>query len=198
MSIGAEERKRRQIYVTPYSERVVRRAMAMMNIPERTDPTILDNRTEIAIAINYGFWPVLGVDLDAPQEYDDFKQFTMVNMWHENPFHPDHTPYWVKGQLTCDRGRFEIKGFGAMLKREFTATDVYDMVRESTYPKIKPGQIVALATFSQRLDLKFVRFMRVPDRVDIHCSTMAVLEDLTREEMEAEVDSKINQVLAEL
>ena len=153
---------------------------------------ILNERSEIAVAINFGFWPVLGIDLDIPQEYDDFRTYGMCNLLHQS--RSGKAPFYVKGQLVSENGEFAIDGFGATLTNDFSASDVYEMIRESSWPKIKPGEIVVLATCSRRLNIKFVMFKRVSRRTDIHCFTMAHLEDLTDEEMQ-DVVRKIHGVL---
>lgn len=94
----------------------------------------LKSRTEIAPAINFHRYPVLTLDLVDKDEYGlkgcnvlvDFGKFNTGEPWYE------------KGELRVyrDECKFEIKAFGACLKKDFTYSDYKEILSYANAPII--------------------------------------------------------------
>ena len=65
-----------------------------------------------------------------------------------------------------------------MLKAGFGRSDVLDMVEWAQAPVVHKGQTVVVVEDWPSENKCSVRLMKLPDRVDVHCQTVAVLQDI--------------------
>ena len=139
----------------------------------------ISGRQGWAYTCNSGNIPILKVNLDAPQEYDDYQTFDMVRIaWtdrHGNESYSD-------GQLECSEGKWQIGGWGFGIHSQFGFSDMANLINRSQRQIIAAGQIVALACFSQKSKIATLNLYKV-GKVDIFCQTIASLTPLTDAEM---------------
>ena len=151
----------------------------MRTLDIKVNGNVIGGRQGWAYICNSMRFAVLKVDLDKEQEYDDFKMFGNVRVvWnfrgHEN---------CAVGKLECSKGKWQIGGYGAMLKADFGFHDMMDSIEESNLPIIRKDDVIAIAFFSKHFETATLNLYRM-GKVDIQCQTMANLIPLTDEEMQ--------------
>lgn len=134
----------------------------------------LKSRTEIASAINFHRYPVLTLDLVDKDEYGlkgcnvlvDFGKFNTGEPWYE------------KGELRVyrDECRFEIKAFGACLKKDFTYSDYKEILSYANAPIIKADQEILICVYDSNARLAFNPIVLKTGGITKHCSTQITLE----------------------
>lgn len=123
---------------------------------------------------------VLKVNLDAPQEYDDYQTFDMVRVaWTDRKGNVSHSD----GQLECSEGKWKIGGWGCGIHSQFGFYDMANLINNSQRQVVAEGQIVALAFYSQKSQVATLNLYKV-GKVDIFCQTIANLIPLTDDEMQ--------------
>ena len=117
----------------------------------------LTDRTEIGKAINFGKHPVLFINREN-RPYPDFGGDYSIG---------------CKVRVAYDNGME-----GMTLKASFGRSDVLDMVEWAQAPVVRKGQTVVVVEDWPSEGKCSVRLMKVPDRIDVHCQTVAVLQDI--------------------
>lgn len=147
----------------------------------------LTNREKIAKAMNFGKYPVLYIDRDTkpydrPGHESDFSKGSQCKLdWeHSNPRYAGMT---ARCTLYYCEGRYSLDQDAACLHNDFGRHDVLEMVEWARVPTLRCGQTVIVVEDFTKQKLCKVRVMKVSDRKDIHCSTVAYLEDVP-EDME--------------
>lgn len=138
----------------------------------------LTDRQEIAAAINFGKYPVIRIDMDHKyMEGSDYCTGDKVRVSWDRPDYPNMTTrgevYW-----SPERSKFCISGFGACLSSDFGRHDVLEMYEWANSALVHKGQVVILIVDSSESKRCYVRAMKVSERIDIHCQTVATLEDM--------------------
>lgn len=146
---------------------------------------ILTEKKEIAHALNLGKYPVLSINLDDTEQnpYRDESYVkgcrTRVAWDSNNPrYEGMATDGYVYIETYESESKYGISGRGACLKANFGLEDVLNDVDRANSPLVHKGQVVAVVHYSKKQRYYFVRMMRVSDRIDIHCSTVATLKDI--------------------
>lgn len=136
------------------------------------------DRKEIAQTLNFGKYPVLSIDRDNKRfEGNDYARGCRVKVaWdHKDTRYAGMTTH---GELYYDDGKYAISGECTVLTASFGYSDVMEMVREANAVTVHAGQtVVVVENWSTRKSCR-VRMMKVSDRIDIHCVTVAQLEDI--------------------
>ena len=141
----------------------------------------ITDRKEIGKAINFGKYPVLFINRENrpyPEYVGDYSIGCKVRVAY------DHGPSGIttRGNLffSNENGRDElaISSKGSMLKASFGRSDVLDMVEWAQAPVVHKGQTVVVVEDWPSENKCSVRLMKLPDRVDVHCQTVAVLQDI--------------------
>ena len=148
----------------------------------------LKNRTEIGKAINVDRIPVLTVDISNPMKgypdcysgskvnvaggrskgYEDLLTRCTVKMYGDEPGNECHDEPWMYKKIILSG---EIVG----LKSSFTINDIISDVEWSNARTVKAGD--AVIVFFRACNNGYLRLMKVSDRVNPHCSTVATLID---------------------
>lgn len=138
----------------------------------------LTERTEIAKAMNFGKYPVLTLNReDRPFLGSDFCRGGRVRVaWDSD--NPRYEGMTTRGSLYCENGKLCISGEGACLKDGFGYSDVIKMMTEANTPIVHKGQTVVVVEDWPSQKVCKVRMMKVSDRIDKFCSTVAELEDI--------------------
>ena len=141
----------------------------------------LTDRTEIGQAVNFGKYPVLFINRENrpyPDFGGDYSIGCKVRVAYDNGMEGMAT----RGNLffSDENGRDElaISSKGSMLKAGFGRSDVLDMVEWAQAPVVRKGQTVVVVEDWPSEGKCSVRLMKVPDRIDVHCQTVAVLQDI--------------------
>ena len=143
----------------------------------------LTDRTEIAMAINFDKYPVLYLNRenrpfakDMPES--DYAVGCRVRVaWDSKESR--YEGMTTHGNLYIEDGRLAINREGSMLTASFGYHDVIKMQAEARNAVIvHRGQEVVVVEDWPSKKTCTVRMMKVSDRIDIHCSTVAHLEDL--------------------
>lgn len=143
---------------------------------------IITERHEIGITMNFGKYPVIGLDMSNTYEDWDFIIGSKVRVaWDRKD------PKWEgmasRCELVVSRGKYKLNSHGCCLSADFSVDDFIEDVENANAPLVHRDQIVAVAHYSKSIGTKFVRMMKVSSRIDTQCMTVATLEDLNDEEM---------------
>ena len=151
----------------------------------------IGGRQGYAYILNSGEFAVLRADLDKNQEYDDFKTYSGVRLawnYRGHELLKDCTLAW-----SGENGRdvWELKNYGSCLSASFGLSDVLEMIESANTPIVRKGDIVAIARYSK--EWASISLFKCA-RIDIHCSTSAVFEPLSDDEMN-EIVARANKWL---
>ncbi len=142
----------------------------------------LTDRQEIAMAMNFDKYPVLYIDRDTkpydkPERPCDFCKGSKCKLdWeHKDPRYAGMT---ARCELQYSEGRYSLSQGGCCLHNDFGRHDVLEMVEWARVPTLRCGQIVIVVEDFTQQKLCKVRVMKVSDKKDIHCQTVAKLEDV--------------------
>lgn len=141
---------------------------------------LLKDRTEIAKAMNFGKYPVITIDLSnkpakswAPDS--DYAVGDRVRVaWDEEGYEGMTT----KGNVYFEKGKFAIDQNAAVLKKDFGRIDILENASWASTTIVHAGQEVLLVIDNSEQDECKVAIMKVSDRIDINCETVAYLEEL--------------------
>ena len=155
----------------------------------------LSDRREIALAMNFGKYPVITMDIQKPKRgwdagvyegckvrvdcgtfgdgmpfYKECSPMIFVDNYNEGIEDTIENRVFSKIELTCP---------GACLSNSFGASDVLEMAETANAPLLKSGQEVVVVYKAERDGelVVMVKMMKV-GRVSRHCSTVATLEDI--------------------
>lgn len=143
----------------------------------------LENRTEIAKAINFKKYPVIRIDVSKTDDYGIVGADVLI----DNGAFRTGEPYYVRATIRayCDEGYLRFHSYGTCLKAEFTYFDMEKILSYANVPIIKAGQeiLVCLVDSVKQLVYKPV-VLKTGERVDPHCSTPLGLEKFMVPDME--------------
>ena len=154
----------------------------------------LNDRQEIAKAINIDHMPVVVFDLTKPMEYDNCYEGSKVSitgahkgryadltsnctahLWGDKESEEVHPYPWLykKVYLNC-------WGFG--ISSSFSLRDVEEMIEWNLAPRMTAGDKVVVFFKAMNPITKkitgYLRLMKVSEHLDPYCSTVATLEDV--------------------
>lgn len=137
---------------------------------------LIADRQEIAKALNFGNYPVLGVDLEnKPYPDEAYVKGCWVNVaWDKAGYEGMSS----ECQLVISNGKYELLNYGCMMKASYGLYDFLKDVERANYPMIHKGQVVAVAHYSKPNDMFMVRMMQVSERINIHSQVVAELVDV--------------------
>lgn len=154
--------------------------------------TFLTDRTEIAKAINIHRYPSVVFDVTKPyQDYEGFYKtdacFNLVV-----PYKARNTDLRYEADLFIEIPReredkkvtlldmvqnVKLGNAGhCCIKSSFGPSDVFDMVAKRSLQDIHAGDIIVVVFKND--DGCIIELMKISDRVDPHCTTMARLEEI--------------------
>lgn len=143
----------------------------------------LNHREEIAYAMNFGKFPVLGLNREnRPYEDDDYciGDKCRVAWDREESRYEGMTTH---GHLYMENGKYAISNSAACLSASFGYSDVMENLEEAKAQVVHRGQLVVVVESFPTKTTCTVAVMKVSDRIDIHCMTVARLERLSDEEV---------------
>ena len=155
----------------------------------------LIDRHEIAAAMNFRKYPVLSINMEnRPYDESDYAVGCRVRVaWdHKDPRYAGMATH---GNLYCENGKLAISGEGAMLSASFGYSDVMEMLQEANAPVVHKGDLVVVVMDVPSKKTCMVRMMRVSPRIDIHCMTVAHLEDINDAEEIKEIKREFKRML---
>ena len=138
-------------------------------------------RKEIGKAINFGKYPVLFINRENrpyPEYGGDYSIGCKVRVAYDNGMEGMTTRGNIFFSNENGRDSLAISSRGSMLKASFVRSDVLDMVEWAQAPVVHKGQTVVVVEDWPSENKCSVRLMKLPDRVDVHCQTVAVLQDI--------------------
>lgn len=159
----------------------------MMKVDVKVSGNMIDGRQGWAYVCNSGNVVVLKADMDAPQEYDDYKTFGQLKVGFN---HRGHESFGY-GHLEVEKGKWSIGGWGCGIHADFGFSDMMELIDGAGLPKVRQDDIVAVALYTKELRAATLSLFKV-GRVDINCMTIARLIPLTDEEMK-EVAQDVNR-----
>lgn len=145
---------------------------------------IISERQEIAAVMNFGKYPVLGLNVDNKpyKEYDNFIVGSKVRVaWDRKD--PKWEGMTSRCNLVVDEGKYSLDTPGCCLAAKYTVDDFVEDIENASTPLVHAGQIVAVAHYSRTVGAKFLRMMKISQRINTQCMTVAILADLSYEEM---------------
>ena len=140
---------------------------------------IIGGRQGFAYICNSRKYPVVKIDLEAEQKYDDYKTFGKIRVLkpHRN------NDLVVTSEIEWEKGEgFSLGGHGTCITSSFSFNDMEQLVEDANLPAVREGDIIALAITFKSIKHMNLALYRV-GKVDIHCTTIANLIPLTDEEM---------------
>ena len=138
---------------------------------------LLKDRQELAMAINFGKYPVLKVDLADTDEYG--LKGCMVRI-DAGTFRTGE-PHFIEARLRVfrDEKRLTTTSGATVLKDAFTYYDYVHMVERAQAPLIHPGEEVVVAVYDSRTKNAFAAMLiRTGKSVRKFCSTPLDFEDV--------------------
>lgn len=144
---------------------------------------VISERHEIGITMNFGKYPVIGLDIEN-KPYDECPNYIVGGKvrvaWDRNDSR--YEGMTSRCELVVDDGKYHLNGGACFLTAEFTVADFVNDIENASTPLVHRNQIVAVAHYSKRIGLKYLRMMKVSKCIDPHCITVASLKDLNEEE----------------
>lgn len=135
----------------------------------------LENRTEIAKAINFKKYPVIRIDVSETDDYGIVGTKVLI----DNGTFRTGEPYYVRATIRAysDEGYLKFHSYGTCLKAEFTYLDMEKILSYANVPVIKAGQeiLVCLVDSVKRVAYKPV-VLKTGDRIGPHCASPLELE----------------------
>lgn len=143
----------------------------------------LKHREQIATAINFGKYPVLRLDLSnrPAQSYATDSDFCVGDRVRVAWDKPGYEGMTTRGNVYFEGGRYAIDQGGSVLKNSFGRHDIIEDYEWSYAPLVHAGQEVVLIIDNPIEKKCAVALMRVSAHIDIHCPTVAYLEELEEE-----------------
>lgn len=142
----------------------------------------LTDRQEIAKAINFGKYPVLTLNRQNDPLNDccpdsDYSVGCRVRVaWDRKD--KRYEGMATSGNIYIEDGKIAISNDACCLSSRFGYSDVIKMATEANTPIVHAGQTVVVVEDWPNNKVCTVRMMKISDRIDIHCMTVAHLEDI--------------------
>lgn len=136
----------------------------------------LTERTEVAEAINFGKYPVLYIDFDSKfnRSSNGYYKGCDVRVKYDRS---DGT-LRTEGNLEMENGKYSISNNAICLHASFGRSDIIEDYKWSRAVTVSKGQTVVLIEDWSEAKRCKVRMMKVSDRINTSCMTVAYLEDL--------------------
>ena len=137
---------------------------------------LLHDRKELALAMNFGKYPVLTIDMADADDYGLKGCKVRIDAGTFN----DGEPYFIRATIRayCDDRRLTTSSPCTCLSASFTWHDYEEMVEFATAPVIKPDQDVVVAVYDSRQHKPYAAFIaHTGKHVSRHCSTPLTFED---------------------
>lgn len=136
----------------------------------------LNDRQEIAYAMNFGRYPVLRIDMETPAAgFDDYYKGDLVKVMTPSKTHPD---LYATGRLYCENGKIGVLTHATCLHDSFGYSDVIEQLEIAQAPVLHAGETVVLIEDYPNQRWCMVRMMKVSDRVNPHVYPCATLENV--------------------
>ena len=139
---------------------------------------LLKDRRELAMAINFGRYPVLKIDL---ADSDDYGLKGCKVRIDAGKFKHTDDPFFIEAELRVyrDEKKLTTSSGGTILKNDFTYHDYVHMVDRAQAPLIGPDQEVVVAVYDSRTSTAFAAILvRTAPKVAKFCSTPLEFEDV--------------------
>lgn len=131
--------------------------MGMVRGQKGSDMKLLQERQELARAINFWKYPVLKIDLADSDEYG----LKGCNVRIDAGTFRTGEPYYIEAELRAyrDEKRLVLSAGGTVLKNDFTYYDYVHMVDRAQAPLIHPGEEVVVAVYDSRTKNAFAAML---------------------------------------
>lgn len=149
----------------------------------KTIGNMMTGRQGWAYICNSGKFAVIKADLDAPQEYDDYRKYGKVRVVKT---YKDGRELHTTATVAADKDKWKFTSGGAFISSRFGYADMVELADNANLPVVRQDDIVAVMCYSDKMKLAILTLSRV-EHVDIHCMTVASLKPLTEEEMNSVV-----------
>ena len=139
---------------------------------------MLKDRRELAMAINFGRYPVLKIDIADSDEYGLKGCKVRIDA---GKFKNSDDPFFIEAELRVyrDEKKLTTSSGGAVLKNDFTYYDYVQMVERAQAPLIRAGEEVVVAVYDSRTQSAFAAILvRTGPKVRKFCSTPLDFEDV--------------------
>lgn len=140
---------------------------------------ILNERTAIAEALNFGKYPVFTLDLDSRvvgwEDDPNFKYGSRCRLVYNSK---NHGEMHIGCTLTVCDGRFTLSPDITCLKKVYTISDRLHDAETAMTPLVHATDEVAIYCYSKKDNVDYVRVMRIGNRIDPFCISAATLNDL--------------------
>ena len=139
----------------------------------------LTDRKEIALALNFGKYPVLRIDVETEMKgYPNCYKGDLVRVSSANSVNPEHCIRATLESFPEDGGKYAIMPASVCLHSDFGYSDVIEEMRYAQAPLIRAGEtVVVIEDYPQRKKCK-VHMMKVSDSVRDHVFPTCYLEEL--------------------
>ena len=136
----------------------------------------LTGRHEIAMAMNFGKYPVLHINVETPEKgYEGFYVGDEVKVMTPSKRYPD---LYATGKLYWENGRYGVLTHGTMLTSSFGYHDVMERMKIAQAPVLHAGeQVVDIEDFPERKQCR-VHMMKVSDHVNGFVYPCCTLEEI--------------------
>lgn len=137
---------------------------------------LLKERREMALAMNFGKYPVLKIDL---AEADDYGLKGCKVRIDAGTFR-DGEPYIIKATLRAYRDECKLTTScpGTFIADRFTYEDYTEMIEFAQAPLIKADEDVVVAVYDSKKRIPYAAFIvHTGKSVNRHCSTPLTFED---------------------
>lgn len=138
----------------------------------------LENRTQIAMAMNFGKYPVLELDIEKP--YKGWSNTQVVGYKGSKVRVPDFVEQGVQYYTDCDleywkdTDRLILGSAGLCLKASFGYNDVMEMLENANAPIVDAGQKFVLVIHSAKNAMVFLAQMK--EYKNCGCQTVMEVE----------------------
>lgn len=131
----------------------------------------LTERKEIALAINFGKYPVIPIDVSNRDEYGIVGPKVKIDFGGE---------YMIRADIRVynDEGTVQIVQGPTCLTASFGYSDFMEILEYANAPVIKANQEIVIATYDSKRGLAYApRIIKTGAKIDKHCVTPLKLEE---------------------
>lgn len=140
---------------------------------------MIGGRQGWAYICNSRKFAVLKADLDKEQEYETYKTYGEVKVIAETKTHGELP---VTARLADSEGTYKLTSWGCGIHSQFNFHDMMELIEEANLPQVRENEVVAVAEYSKEFKQVILKLFKV-GKLNIHCQTVATLNELTEEEM---------------
>ena len=136
----------------------------------------LTKREEVALAMNFGKYPVIHINRETPKDgYKDFYVGDLVKVMTPSPRYPDS---YATGDLYFSEGKYGVLTDCVGLHRRFGYHDVMEMLKVAQAPVLHAGETVVVIEDFPNRGICTCHMMKVSDRVNPHVYPCCTLEEI--------------------